>query len=63
MSRLRIVVATVITLALGGTAVWQVQRERQIAACAAAGGAWNGALSLCEAKRPIILERDGLKRG
>ena len=63
MSPRRVAVAAAVAIALGGVVVWQYSRERQVSACVAEGGAWNGALSRCEAKRPILLERDGLKRG
>lgn len=63
MSRQRIAIALAVVVALGAIAMWQHARERQVTACVSDGGVWNGTLSRCEAKRPVILERDGLKRG
>lgn len=61
MSRKRIAVAVAAVLVLGGIAVWQFARERRVAACVAQGGTWDG--TICRGARPIILEREELKRG
>ena len=63
MSPVRIAITAAVVIVLGGITVWQHSRERQVSACVAEGGAWNGAQSRCEAKRPILLERGGLERG
>lgn len=58
----RLLVAVLTLLALAGLLVWQWSREREMAACAARGGVWNGPQSRCEAPRGPILKRD-IERG
>jgi len=52
----RILIAAALSLALAGLLAWQWSRERQIAACQATGGVWNGPQSRCDTPpgRPIL---------
>ena len=62
MSRTRLIVMAIISVALLGLMGWQYHRLGRIEACIADGKAWNGKASRCDAPNPgVILERD-LKR-
>jgi hypothetical protein len=63
MSHTRIAIAALICCIVAGLMVWQIQRERRVAACIAAGKVWNGPTSTCDPIRLApILQRDNLKR-
>jgi len=62
LSRGRIIAAVVVTAAVVALFAWQQQRERTIAACHSIGGIWNAATSTCDQSRPVIIERERLKR-
>jgi hypothetical protein len=63
MSHARIAVTVVICCTVIGLMVWQIQRERRMVACLAAGKIWNGPTSTCDPIRIApILQRDNLKR-
>jgi hypothetical protein len=59
MSRTRLVIAGLVTVALVVMVAWQLARERMMKACLDGGGAWEGSRSTC---RPLpgrpILQRD-----
>jgi hypothetical protein len=59
MSRTRLLIAALTTLALLVLIGWQTQREQLIKACLDAGAVWDGARSACKPlpNRPI-LQRD-----
>lgn len=63
MSRSRLIIAALVAVVVGALVAWQYSRERKIAACSSIGGIWNGAKSECSQPRPVILERERLKRG
>lgn len=62
MSRTRLIIMGVVTLALLSLMSWQFARLKRVEACIADGKIWNGPHSRCDEPRPgPILERD-LKR-
>jgi hypothetical protein len=63
MSRMRLGFAAALTLLVAALMIWQILRDRQVAACLAAGQIWDGPTSSCQPARPApILQRDNLKR-
>lgn len=57
MTRVQVVIAAVMAVALAGLLGWQMQRERLVKACLETGGIWHGQQSACRNLRPI-LQRD-----
>jgi len=57
MTRLRLMVACLLALALLLLLGWQAQREQLVKACLDSGGAWTGTACGPNPPRPI-LERD-----
>jgi hypothetical protein len=57
MTRARLIVAGLTTVALLALVGWQMKRERLIKACLDAGAMWDGARSACKPlpNRPILL--------
>jgi cytochrome oxidase assembly protein ShyY1 len=63
MSHQRIAITAIICVAIAGLTIWQMQRERKMQACLAAGKQWNGPTSSCHPVRLApILQREQLKR-
>ena len=55
----RPLIATALVVVVAGLLLWQQSRARQIAACQATNGLWDGATSTCRpAPGSPILQRD-----
>ncbi len=54
MSRARLVIAGLITVALLVLLGWQMHRERLVKACLSSGGAWDGGACGPPSLRPIL---------
>lgn len=58
MSRARLLIAALTTMALVVLISWQIKREQQVKACIEGGGLWQGPQSACKHRLRPILQRD-----